>query len=108
VYEREYNFLVAEGARELTTALQAVRVGDVAFGSVPGELFVEHGLRFKERSPFPFTYAVELANDYVGYLITPEAYEQGGYEACTLRSSKVTPAGVQQMIDKLLEMITGL
>jgi len=108
VYEREYNFLVAEGAKDLTTPLQAVRIGDVGFGSVPGELFVEYGLKLKERSPFPFTYAVELANDYVGYLITQEAYEQGGYEACTLRSSKVTPAGARQMVDKVLEMLTGL
>jgi hypothetical protein len=78
--------------REVDTAetlmkaeLQVLRIGDVAFVAVPGELFVELGLEIKGRSPFPYTFVVGLANGSIGYLPTRAAFEAGGYEAVATR-----------------------
>jgi neutral ceramidase len=65
---------------ETRTWVQALRIGDLALVSAPGELFVELGLEIKRRSPFAQTMVVELANDSVGYLPTRRAYEEGAYE----------------------------
>jgi hypothetical protein len=62
------------------TELLALRAGDLALVSVPGELFSEYAARLREASPLPETVVVSLANDSVGYLPTDEAMAQGGHE----------------------------
>ena len=58
----------------------ALRAGDLAFVTVPGELFSEYTAMFREVSPVPETAVVSIANDSVGYLPTDEAIPQGGHE----------------------------
>lgn len=65
----------------MTTWVQALRVGDLAFVGVPGELLVELGLDIKRRSPFAQTMVMYIANDSIGYIPGRGAYEGGGYEA---------------------------
>jgi neutral ceramidase len=62
--------------------VQAVQIGPALFVSNPAELFTEYGLRLKQKSPFKFTWAVELANGCIGYVPTVEAFgpHGGGYE----------------------------
>ena len=60
--------------------LQALRIGDCALITFPGEMFVEIGLNIKKKSPFKYTYIVGYANDYVGYLPTKEAFDDSDYE----------------------------
>jgi len=60
--------------------VMAVRIGPLGIVSLPGEVFTEFGMDIKRRSPAPYTMAIELANDAVGYLPTAEAFGQGGYE----------------------------
>lgn len=55
-------------------------IDDYAFISFPGELFTEIGLWIKAVSPFRHTYILGLANGYVGYIPTPRAIAEGGYE----------------------------
>lgn len=57
-----------------------MRVGDVAFVGISGELFASLGMEIKRRSPFRYTYVVGIANDYIGYLPDKEAYRFGGYQ----------------------------
>ncbi len=72
--------LKAQWGSHLETEVQALALGDTVFVTAPGELFVEFGLEVKKRSSFKHTFIVELANDYVGYIATREAFKQGGYE----------------------------
>jgi len=66
------------------TEIQAIGVSpQLAFLSVPGELFVEIGQAIERQSPVAHLFLCGNSNDSVGYLITAEAHEQGGYEAGT-------------------------
>ena len=61
--------------------LQVVRIGDLAVAASPGELFTEWGLAIKGASPAPHTFVTELANGWVGYLMSPGSFREGGYES---------------------------
>lgn len=69
-----------DGPDEITIPLQAVRIGDLGIAAIPFETFVEIGLEIKEKTPFGDAFTIELANDYNGYLPTPEQHKLGGYE----------------------------
>jgi len=107
-FRREWEIMRAEGKAESRTVLQAWRIGEVGFASLPGELFVDWGLRIKEQSPFPWTYPVELGGDYLGYLVTEQAWQAGGYESLTARSAKPSVEGVEKLIEGALGLLRGL
>jgi hypothetical protein len=67
--------------------VQGLRLGDALIWSVPGELFQTFALTVEEDSPFPHTCCAGLANGYMGYICTREAFAGGGYEPTTARSS---------------------
>jgi hypothetical protein len=90
------------------TVLQAWRIGDVAFASLPGEVFVEWGLKIKAESPFPWTFCVELGGDYLGYMVTEQAWRAGGYESLTAHSARPSVAGVATMVDADLALLRRL
>ena len=100
--------LRAEGIDQVETIVQAFRIGDTGFMTLPGEVFVDWQVRIKERSPFPWTFPVELSNDSLGYLITRDAWDAGGYEALTSAATFVDVAGVELMVDRGLEMLRQL
>jgi len=52
----------------------------VGFVFIPGEPFVEIGLGIRQASPFEPTWVVSYAGDYVGYIPTDRAFDEGGYE----------------------------
>lgn len=108
VFKKELEIMRQEGAREGRTLVSAWRIGEIAFAGLPGELFVEWGLKIKEESPFPWTFPVELCCDYQGYLITEKGWKAGGYEALIARSAKPSPEGVKMMVDKVLDMFKEL
>ena len=108
VFRREVEIMRKEGQKEAQTVLQAWRIGDVGFASLPGELFVEWGLKIKRESSFPWTYPVELGGDYLGYLVTQDAWEAGGYESLIARSAKPSSEGVSYMVENALDMLSEL
>jgi len=65
----------------IETEIQALRAGDLGIVAIPGELFSEYAAKLRAESPTPHTIIASLANDYIGYLPTNEALEQGAYEA---------------------------
>ena len=83
----------------------AVRLGPVGFVGLPGEMFAEIGLQIKKRSPFETTVTVELANDWVGYVPTERAFEEGGYETELARSSKLTPQAEGMFVEAQMPAI---
>lgn len=100
--------LVAELPRRLETLVSAGRVGDAAWAGMPGEVFCELGLAIKQQSPFPHTMPIELANDYLGYICTPEGIEQGGYETWLARSSLPTGEGGWKLAKACITLLKQL
>ena len=68
----------ADGRPVLPTEITAVRVGDLAFIGLPGEIFTHWGLKIKGASPAAWTLALSNADDYVGYFPTVKAMREGG------------------------------
>ena len=67
-------------AGEVTSELQIIGVGDLAFVSAPGELFVELGLAIKAALAPNHIFLCGFGNDDIGYIPTRRAYPKGGYE----------------------------
>lgn len=60
--------------------VQALRVGDWGLAGMPGEIFNQIGVQVKRASPWADTFFAGYANGYVGYVPSPDAYPDGGYE----------------------------
>ncbi|MCC6881545.1 MAG: hypothetical protein IT576_05290 [Verrucomicrobiales bacterium] len=87
--------------------VQAVRIGDQAIVSMPFEVLVEIGLDIKQKSPFPHTFLIELANGGYGYLPPPNQHELGGYETW-LGTSRFEKEASVKLTKALLEMLQEL
>ncbi|HEY2972188.1 MAG TPA: neutral/alkaline non-lysosomal ceramidase N-terminal domain-containing protein [Pyrinomonadaceae bacterium] len=88
----------------LPIELQGFRLGDAAFVAIPGEVFVEIGLALKRQLPH-MTFVVGIANGYIGYLPTREAYATGGYEVV---SSKCQPEAADILVEKVASLTERL
>jgi hypothetical protein len=93
-----------------TCEVQAIQVGPAAYVANPAEYFCQFGLNIKQRSPFAYTWVVELANGCIGYVPTPEAMgpRGGGYEPRLALSSKLAPEAGQMIEDASVELLQGL
>lgn len=99
----EYVHLLQDLPATQPTVLGVLSIGDLCLIAMPGEVFVEHGLRLKRSSPYEVTAVVGLANDCVGYLPTLEAFELGGYEAWRTPISWTAPGTGEAMVEAVLE-----
>ena len=87
--------------------VQAIRIGDQAIVSMPFEVLVEIGLEIKEKSPFPRTFLIELANGGYGYLPPPHQHKLGGYETW-IGTSRFEEDSSVILTQNLLEMLEEL
>ena len=80
----------------LEIPLHTLCVNDLGIVGLHGEVFVEIGLDTKERSPFPQTMVVGLANGTVGYIATDKALDEGSYETRLCRHVR-SPKGTGKL-----------
>jgi neutral ceramidase len=81
--------VAAREGKPLDVEVQVVTLGDeVAWVSLPGEIFVEIGLAIKKASPFKHTLIAELANGSIGYIPDRKAYAEGNYEVVSARCAE--------------------
>jgi hypothetical protein len=81
--------VLAREGKPWEVEVQVIALGpDVAFVSLPGEIFVELGLAIKKASPFKHTFIAELANGSIGYIPNQPAYAQGAYEVVSTRAAE--------------------
>ena len=78
--------VAARLGKPLAVEVQVISLGDdLAWVSLPGEIFVDLGLAIKAGSPFRQTMIAELANGAIGYVPTRRAYAEGNYEVISAR-----------------------
>ncbi len=106
VFDRQAD-LVASMPEQLTAVVGAARIGPFAIATNPGELFVEHGLTIKRRSPFRHTVVSELTNDLILYQPTRQAFAQQGYETL-VGPNRVAMEGIERIVDTAVELVEEL
>jgi neutral ceramidase len=90
---------------KITTEVQAIRIGPLGIASTGAEYFCEYGLRIKKASRMKSTWVVSLANDYIGYVTTAQAFVSGGYEPRTATSSKLALESGQRIVETALKAL---
>lgn len=87
------------------TVLQGLSIGDYAFYTFPGEVYVEFGLTVKKLSPYKDIMIIGLANSQSGYIPKEEAFSQGGYEVRTAWSSQLEYSAGDDLVEKINEKL---
>ena len=85
--------------------LQAIRIGDGVFFSLPGEVFSEIALAVKKQSSYAKTYAAGVANGFYGYMPRAADFIEGDYE---VDGCKYSPDAERVMIESALDVIGRL
>jgi hypothetical protein len=79
----------ARAGKPQQVEVQVIALGtELAWVSLPGEIFVELGLNIKAASPFKQTFIAELANGAIGYIPNRSAYAEGNYEVVSARCAE--------------------
>jgi len=107
VAQNTLRFSEPEMTKTEDVIIQAIRIGDQAIVSMPFEVLVEIGMEIKEKSPFPQTLIIELANGGYGYLPPPHQHKLGGYETWLGTSRFVEDTSVV-LTKNLFEMLAEL
>lgn len=71
------------GRTTMEWPLQTFRFGPIALTCTAGEPFAETGADIADNSPFAYTLFSGYSNGGFGYLPTPQAFQEGGYETST-------------------------
>ncbi|MGQ9555200.1 MAG: neutral/alkaline non-lysosomal ceramidase N-terminal domain-containing protein [Anaerolineae bacterium] len=95
-------------SRPQEAEVQVLRVGDLAIASTPGEMFTEWGLRIKKESVAPYTFVSELTNGWVGYLLNPGGFAEGGYETSPGTWTQTNEEGAAMLTETALSLIKRL
>jgi neutral ceramidase len=106
-YAEERKLVADERRRSpiLTCEVQGVRIGPLGIATNGAEYFCEYGLRIKKASRHPTTWVVSLANEWIGYVPTAQAFVGGGYEPRTARSSKLAVDAGQRLLEGALKAL---
>ncbi|WP_135553607.1 hypothetical protein [Paenibacillus cymbidii] len=89
-----------------TTELHLVRLGDVAFATVPYEYYLDFGIQIKLRSPALQTFLVQLTGQG-SYVPSLRSVKGGGYGSVPA-SNAIGPEGGQELADHLVNGLREL
>jgi hypothetical protein len=88
------------------TEVQALRLGDgLAVLALQGEFFVETGEAIRGATGIGDLLIACYANDYVGYLVPPHAYDEGGYEAGVTPFAREAEGIIRDASTRLLDEV---
>lgn len=88
-----------------TMELNAVRIGELAFVTLPCEPFCAHGEYVKRHSPFDMTMVLSCANAGWNYFPTKKAYDYGCYESHTSYFARGCGEAAAEKLTQLLQQL---
>jgi len=88
--------------------LHAGLLGELAFVTVPCEIFCHFGLQLKRRSPFPITAVFGITNGEMGYCPTIEGAMGGSWEGTASLTSRWDVKTGYRIVDEWSRMLHGL
>ncbi len=98
--------VAARQGRPLRAEVQVLAWGrDLAWVGLPGEIFTELGLAIKQRSPFPHTLVVSLANENIGYVPDRRSYLEGNYEP---ESARCAAGSGEKLVETAIRLLGEL
>lgn len=92
-------------AAEEEIAIYAISLGDLAFVTVPFEMFDTNGMQIKEGSPFSTTFVLTCANSNLSYLPSELAWKHGGYAVDVTLFQRGT---AEELVANYLDMLNTL
>jgi hypothetical protein len=99
---RRWKDIAGQDGRSVRCDLQALRIGDFLFLTLPGEPMVNYGFQIEKAiGPRAKVFVTGYANGIIGYIVTAESFRGMGYEP---ESSPLSAAAEKP----LLEAITAL
>jgi hypothetical protein len=103
-----YDYAKKFEGREFDVEVQVFKLGEVAtLCAVPAELFVEFGLQIKRQLKTLNPLIVGYANGYVGYVLTEEAYKEGGYESLSTFLEQNAGTIIVETIERLTNRLSS-
>ena len=90
------------------TRVAAIRLGNAACCFLPGESFIETSLAIRELSPWDFTMVVGYAEEWIGYVPTDRAFDNGGYETNPGAWSKLCRGSEGILRRHAIDLVGGL
>jgi neutral ceramidase len=95
--------IAADKRVERDVYLQLIKIGDVCIVGNPCQMFVEFGRKVKQQLG-QHVFFSDFANDYCGYVPTPECMVPGVYEARLAPTSGLERAAGDIICDALIQM----
>ena len=91
----------------------ALRINDIGIVAVNGEPFAELALEVKRRSPFARNFFLGYSNGCLGYLPTPQAFDEGGMEVNESFQNYILPTPFTRewgpaVVENCLELLEDL
>src|SRR5215203_1238970 len=93
------------GQQDFPVELHLLQIGPAVLVGTEGEPFAEIGLEIKTGSPWPATWFGGYTGGWAGYIPTPDAYPQGGYEVDT---SPFAPEAAGRLVAETLAALADL
>ncbi len=93
---------------EYSLPVQAIRLGEGAIGTLPGEIFAETGLKLKKNAPTKNYFTVCLANFGDGYIPPASQMALGGYETWLNSGTQMEIGAEEKLFNNLSLLVRNL
>lgn len=84
-----------------------MKIGDIYIAGTGGQMFVEFGKRIKAASK-TICFVSAFANDYSGYVPTPELMLPDVYESKLSRTSALEPAAGDKIVEAFIKIFNKI
>ena len=99
---------VARMPDRIEAEIQAIEIGEWLLVGIPGEIVGCLAADIRRAASAHKTWVVGYANGYIGYILTRDAFEVGGYEVRPGRWSCLAPGAGETLRDAAVELIREL